>query len=136
MSIVVLAVIYAFVVLTWSRVRKEKPKSIDGKVTTTTSVSLLEVKVTLPMKVIFGDIIVAKKFDPPELTQIPKTRFGEGILGTLFKVVLKCGSIVTIRKIREGLIKDAVDLKLWIIFFGGIRDDWLLPIHFSFWYGG
>ncbi|KAK6253593.1 hypothetical protein QUC31_015313 [Theobroma cacao] len=131
---IVLALIYAFLVLIWAS--KKKPKSSDGKVTTTTPVSLLEVKVTLPMEVIFGDITVAKKYDPPELAQIPKNRLGEGTLGTLFKVVLKCGSIVTIRKIREGLITDAVSLDLWINFFGGIRDAWLLPIHFSFWYGG
>ncbi|XP_022763329.1 probable inactive receptor kinase At2g26730 [Durio zibethinus] len=131
----VLAVI-AFVVVMCTRVRKKKPKSSDGKVTTTTPVSLLEVKVTLPMRVIFGDITVAKKYDPPELAQIPKTRLGEGTLGTLFKVVLKCGSVVTIRKIREGLIMNAANLELLINFFGGIRDDWLLPIHFSFWYGG
>ncbi|XVF01187.1 hypothetical protein REPUB_Repub04eG0066900 [Reevesia pubescens] len=133
----VLSLIYPFVAFLCTRIRKKKAKSSDGKVTTTTTpVSLLEVKVTFPMKVIFGDITVAKKYDPPELAQIPKTRLGEGTLGTLFKVVLKCGSIVTIRKIREGLIKDAANLEFWINFFGEIRDDWHLPIHFSFWYGG
>ncbi|KAL4360636.1 hypothetical protein GQ457_04G002430 [Hibiscus cannabinus] len=53
-------------------------------------------------KVIFGDVVVAKRFDQTELVQIPKTMLGEGMLGTLFKVVLECGSIVTVRKIREG----------------------------------
>ncbi|XVE66896.1 hypothetical protein DITRI_Ditri08aG0116700 [Diplodiscus trichospermus] len=138
MSIVVVStLIYTFFLLTCTRLREKKIiKSSDGKLTTTTPVSLLEVKVTLPTKVIFGDITVAKKYDLLELAQIPKTRLGEGTLGTLFKVVLKCGLIVTIRKIRERLIKDAVDLELWINFLGGIQDDWLFPIHFSFWYGG
>ncbi|XVF67649.1 hypothetical protein PTKIN_Ptkin10aG0138300 [Pterospermum kingtungense] len=138
-SILVLALTSAVVFSTCNIVGKKKTKSSDGKVTTTTTttpVSLLEVKVTLPMKVIFGDITVARKYDPPELAQIPKTRLGEGTLGTLFKVVLDCGSIVTIRKIREGLVKDAVNLEVWINFFGAIRDEWLLPILFSFWYGG
>ncbi|OMP01576.1 hypothetical protein COLO4_11734 [Corchorus olitorius] len=88
------------------------------------------------MKVIYRDTTVAKKSDPPEMAQIPKTRLGEGTLGTLFKVVLDCGTIVTIRKIRAGLIKDTGNFELWTSFFGRIKDDLLLPIHFSFWYGG
>lgn len=91
---------------------------------------------TLPVEVICGDKIVVDKYDPRELAQIPKTRLGEGTLGSLFKVVLNCGSIVTIRKIRTELIRGADDLKLWINFFKEIRDEWLLPILFSFWYGG
>ncbi|KAH1098990.1 hypothetical protein J1N35_015911 [Gossypium stocksii] len=133
-----LALLVAFTVLICIRANKKKAKSSEGKVTTitTTPISLLEVKVTLPVKVIFGDIKVAEKFDPPEIAQIPKTRLGEGTLGTLFKVVLQCGSIITIRKIREGLIMNASGLELWINFFGGMKDDWLLPILFSFQYGG
>lgn len=110
-------------------------RSSDGKVTNITPVSLLEVKVTLPTKLIFGDEAITKIYDPSEIAQIPKIRLGEGTLGTLFKVVLNCGSIVTIRQIREGLIKSD-DLEFWINFLGGIRDAWLLPIQFSFWYGG
>ncbi|XP_039068589.1 probable inactive receptor kinase RLK902 [Hibiscus syriacus] len=130
----------AFVVFICNGVRKNNPKSSDGKATTPTTItpsSLLEVKVMLPMKVIFGDATVAKKYDPTELAQIPKTRLGEGTLGTLFKVVLGCGSVVTIRKIREGLMVSAGGLEMWVNFFGGMKDDGLLlPIHFSFWYGG
>ncbi|KAL5790780.1 hypothetical protein ACOSQ2_005668 [Xanthoceras sorbifolium] len=111
--------------------------SINGssKVTNFTPMSLVEVMVTLPTEVIFGDVIVANKYDPPGLAQVPKTRLGEGTLGTLFKVVLDCGSTITMRMIREGLV-GAETMEYWLNFFGGIRDTWLLPMHFSFWYGG
>ncbi|GMJ12775.1 receptor-like kinase 902 [Hibiscus trionum] len=133
--------VLALVVLICNTVRKNHPKSSDGKettlMTTMTPSSLLEVKVTFPIKVIFGDITVAKKYDPSELAQIPKTRLGEGTLGTLFKVVLGCGSVTTIRKIREGMIGSAGALETWVSFFGGMKGDGLLlPIYFSFWYGG
>lgn len=112
-----------------------RDKSSHGRVTNVTPVSLLEVKVALPTKVIFGDKTVAKKFDPPELAQLTKVRLGEGTFGSLFKVVLDCGSTITMRMVREGLV-DAATLEFWINFFGGIRNTWLLPMHFSFWYGG
>lgn len=114
---------------------RKKDKSSTGKVTNVTPVSLLEVKVTLPTIEIFGDKFVAEKYDPPALAQLPKVRLGEGTLGTLFKIVLDCGSIITMRMIREGLV-DAGTLEVWIKFFGGIHGTWLLPMHFSFWYGG
>ncbi|KAL4279083.1 hypothetical protein GQ457_03G003000 [Hibiscus cannabinus] len=148
-SLIIYMVMAAFVsvlvVLICNAVRKNHPKLGHGKeptqvttiTMTTTPSSLLEVKVTFPIKVIFGDVTVAKKYDPSELAQIPKTRLGEGTLGTLFKVVLGCGSVTTIRKIREGLIVSAGALEMWVNFFGGMKDDGLLlPIHFSFWYGG
>ncbi|KAH7516854.1 hypothetical protein JRO89_XSUnG0162500 [Xanthoceras sorbifolium] len=105
--------------------------SINGssKVTNFTPMSLVEVMVTLPTEVIFGDVIVANKYDPPGLAQVPKTRLGEGTLGTLFKVVLDCGSTITMRMIREGLV-GAETMEYWLNFFGGIRDTWLLPMHF------
>ncbi|XP_031249503.1 probable inactive receptor kinase At2g26730 [Pistacia vera] len=112
-----------------------RDKSSHGRVTNVTPVSLLEVKVALPTKVIFGNKTVAKKFDTPELAQLAKVRLGEGTLGSLFKVVLDCGSTTTMRMVREGLV-DAATLEFWINFFGGIRNTWLLPMHFSFWYGG
>ncbi|KAH9656301.1 protein kinase domain-containing protein [Citrus sinensis] len=96
---------------------------------------MLEVQVTLPTIVIFGDKTVAKKYDPAALTQLPKLRLGEGTLGTLFKIVLDCGSIIAMRMIRPGLVGDE-NLESWIKFFGGIHGRWLLPMHFSFWYGG
>ncbi|KAE8669998.1 pollen-specific leucine-rich repeat extensin-like protein 3-like [Hibiscus syriacus] len=134
-------IFFALVVFICNGIRKRNPKSSDGKATTTITTAtpslLLEVKVMLPIKVIFGDVTVAKRFDPTELAHIPKTRLGEGTLGTLFKVVLGCGLVVTIRKIREGLTVSAVALEMWVNFFGGMKDDGLLlPIHFSFWYGG
>ncbi|KAK9286079.1 hypothetical protein L1049_014459 [Liquidambar formosana] len=74
-------------------------------------------------------------YDPSEMAPLPKERLGEGTLGTLFKVVLECGSIITLRKIRDGLVKSK-DFECWISFFGGVRDVCLVPIHFCFWYGG
>ncbi|KAK0583347.1 hypothetical protein LWI29_035993 [Acer saccharum] len=118
--------------------KKDKSSNNKGssKVTDITPMSLVEVKVTLPLEVIFGDKILAKKYDPPELSQLPKTRLGEGTLGTLFKVVLDCGSTITMRMVREGLVC-AETLKFWVNFYGGIKDScWLLPMHFSFRYGG
>lgn len=122
--------------LRWIRKRKRDKSSI-AKVTLTnvTPVSMLEVQVTLPTIVIYGDKTVAKKYDPAALAQLPKLRLGEGTLGTLFKIVLDCGSIITMRMIRAGLAGSA-NLESWIKFFGGIRGSWLLPMHFSFWYGG
>lgn len=116
---------------------RKKDKSSFGKVTLTnvTPVSMLEVQVTLPTIVIFGDKTVAKKYDPAALAQLPKLRLGEGTLGTLFKIVLDCGSIIAVRMIRPGLVGDE-NLESWIKFFGGIHGRWLLPMHFSFWYGG
>lgn len=112
-----------------------RDKSSHGRVTNVTPVSLLEVKVALPTKVIFGDQTVAKKLAPSELAQLAKVRLGEGTLGSLFKVVLDCGSTITMRMVREGLVDEAT-LEYWINFFGAIRNTWLLPMHFSFWYGG
>ncbi|KAL6347910.1 hypothetical protein AAG906_037639 [Vitis piasezkii] len=109
--------------------------SEDGKVTNVTPVSLLEVKVERYIKVIFGDETAAKKYDPVEMSQIPRVRLGEGTLGALFKVVLNGGSTVTMRKIRPGLACSN-DLELWIKYFGGLCDVWLLKIEFSLWYGG
>ncbi|XP_002519152.3 probable inactive receptor kinase At1g48480 [Ricinus communis] len=126
---------YAAIKLICTKVVKTRSKSSDGKVTNVTPVSLLEVKVTLPTKLIFEDQAITKKYDPSELAQLPKTMLGEGTVGSLFKVILNCGSIVTIRMIREGFVKPN-DLESWINFFGGIRDGWLLPLQFSFWYGG
>lgn len=111
-----------------------KSKS-NGKQTNETPVSLLEVKVSLPTRVIFGDEAIVEKYDPSELAQIPKLRLGEGTLGTLYKAVLKCGSTVTIRKIREEVARSD-DFEFWIKFFGGVRDDSLLTLLFGFWYGG
>lgn len=73
----------------------------EGKVITNiTPVSLLEVKVERYVKVIFGDEAAAEKYSPTEMSIVPKVRLGEGTLGALFKVVLSCGTTVTIRKIR------------------------------------
>ncbi|KAI8015388.1 putative inactive receptor kinase [Camellia lanceoleosa] len=124
------------IIIQWLR----KVRSSDGgKVTNATPVSLLEVKVLLPAKVIFADEAIAVKYDPFELVQLPKTRLGEGTLGTLYRVVLNNGLIVTMRKIQVGLVLGLVgsdDLELWIEFFGGLRCAWLLAMQFSFWYGG
>ncbi|RVW61148.1 hypothetical protein CK203_020664 [Vitis vinifera] len=79
------------------------------KVTNVTPVSLLEVKVERYIKVIFGDETAAKKYDPVEMSQIPRIRPG-----------LACSN----------------DLELWIKYFGGLCDVWLLKIEFSLWYGG
>ncbi|CAK9150815.1 unnamed protein product [Ilex paraguariensis] len=118
-----------------TRVATMRAKSSEGKVTNTTPMSLLEVKLSLPTKIIFGDAAIAQKYDAAELAQLSKIRLGEGTLGTLYKVVLNCGSIITMRKIRDGLVSTA-DLEFWIKFFGGLSDEWLLPMQFSLWYGG
>ncbi|KAA8545895.1 hypothetical protein F0562_020654 [Nyssa sinensis] len=114
---------------------EKKAKSAESKATNTTPVSLIEVKVSRPTRVIFGDEATGQKYDPSELAQLPKIRLGEGILGTLYKAVLNSGTIITIRKIREGL-NDSDNLEFWGEFFGGMPDNWLLPMHFGFWYGG
>ncbi|MFS7979742.1 putative transferase, protein kinase RLK-Pelle-LRR-III family [Helianthus anomalus] len=110
-------------------------KSNTTRITNQTPLSL-EVKITLPTRIIFGDPETVARFDSSELVQLPKNRLGEGSLGTLYKVVLDCGSMITIRKIykRVGCVSD---FEYWVRFFGGIRDDrWLLPMLFGFWYGG
>lgn len=110
--------------------------SEDGKVThNITPMSILEVKVERYIKVIFGDEAAARKYDPTEISQIPIVRLGEGTLGALFKVVLNCGSTVTMRKIRVGLVSSD-DLDFWINFFGDLCYVWLLKIEFCVWYGG
>ncbi|XP_077233370.1 putative inactive receptor kinase At2g26730 [Tasmannia lanceolata] len=146
---IILAFLYSFysllVVLTasfiiWIR-RKlapiiEKPvKFTNGNARYgTPPMSMLEIKVTMPSKVIFGNEGAINKYDPSEFAQIPVVRLGEGTLGPLFKAVLNSGSIVTVRKIRGSLVKSS-EFDRWIKFFGGIRDAWLSPILFSFWYG-
>lgn len=110
-------------------------KSSDGKVTNETPVSLVEVKVTLPTRVIFGDEAIARKCDPSMLAQLPKLRLGEGTLGTLYKAVLNCGLIITVRRIQKE-VANSDDFETWVAFFGGLRDFWLLPMQFSYWYGG
>ncbi|KAF2305840.1 hypothetical protein GH714_008318 [Hevea brasiliensis] len=115
---------------------KWRTKFSDGKVTNITPGSVPEVKVTLPAKLIFEQDGFAKKYcDGSELAQLPKVMLGEGTMGTLFKLILNCGFIVTARVIRQGLVKPD-DIELWINFFGGIRNTWLLPMHLSFWCGG
>ncbi|KAI3774754.1 hypothetical protein L1987_49316 [Smallanthus sonchifolius] len=110
-------------------------KSTNTRITNQTPISL-EVKITLPTRIIFGDTETVKRFDSSELVQLPKNRLGEGSLGTLYKVVLDCGSMITIRKICKR-VTCASDFKYWVRFFGGVRDDrWLLPMLFGFWYGG
>lgn len=130
--------IYATIQLIFNRlVEKWRTKSSDGKVTTTiTPVSVPEVKVTLFTKLIFEEGGFAKNYcDPLELAQLPRVMLGEGSLGTVFKLILNCGYIVTARVIREVLVKPD-DFELWINFFGGIRNTLLLPMHLSFWYAG
>ncbi|KAM7474941.1 hypothetical protein LguiB_022184 [Lonicera macranthoides] len=96
---------------------------------------MVEVKVTLPTRVIFGDEVIAQKCDPSVVAQLPKLRLGEGTLGTLYKAVLNCGSIITVRRIQKE-VANSDDFETWIAFFGGLRDFWLLPMKFSYWYGG
>lgn len=96
----------------------------------------LEVKITLPTRTIFGDDETIRRFNPSDLIQLPKNRLGEGSLGTLYKVVLDSGSIITIRKICAKVTRGR-DFENWIRYFGGVRDDqWLLPLRFGFWYAG
>ncbi|WCJ33794.1 Leucine-rich repeat protein kinase family protein [Euphorbia peplus] len=114
---------------------KSRSRSSEGKVSDITPVSLLEVKVTLPIKLIFEDEVIVRKYDPTELAQSPKIMLGEGTLGTLYKVILNCGSIVTVRVIRQGLT-NPINFELWTNFFGGIRNAYLLPLQLGFWYGG
>ncbi|CAM8901348.1 unnamed protein product [Rhodiola kirilowii] len=107
------------------------------KLTNVTPISsLLEIKVVrLPAQVIFD--AGRMRFDPPDMAQIPKVRLGEGMLGTLFKIVLNCGTIVTMRKLRDRLAsRDEVED--WVKFFGEVCkvEDLMLPIEFGFWYGG
>ncbi|XP_068640971.1 probable inactive receptor kinase At2g26730 [Aristolochia californica] len=124
----------------WVRTKLRKaagsaPEFVDEKMKETmTPVSILEVNVILPSKVIFVDVGSMKQFDPAEFAQIPAVALGEGTVGPLFKAVLNCGSIVTVRRVRNGPLKKT-ELESWIQFFGGIRDKWLCPILFSFWYG-
>ncbi|XP_076954795.1 putative inactive receptor kinase At5g16590 [Bidens hawaiensis] len=111
-------------------------KSSNTRITNNQTPISLEVKVTLPTRIIFGDPETVTKFDSAELVQLPKNRLGEGSLGTLYKVVLDCGSMITIRKIYKR-VSCGSDFEYWVRFFGGVRDDrWLLPMLFGFWYGG
>ncbi|KAF9600582.1 hypothetical protein IFM89_010068 [Coptis chinensis] len=113
----------------------EKPFNFsDGKITTGTPVSLLEVKITLPSRIIFSCEKTGSKYDPSELAHYQTVKLGGGMLGPLFKVVLNCGSIVALRRIRKGLIKPT-ELDSWITFFSQVNGRCLLPILFSFWYG-
>ncbi|KAL8234740.1 hypothetical protein R6Q59_020840 [Mikania micrantha] len=110
-------------------------KSTNTRITNQTPISL-EVKITLPTRIIFGDNETITRFDASELVQLPKNRLGEGSLGTLYKVVLDCGSMVTIRKISNR-ISSLRDFEHWVRFFSRVCDDcWLLPMLFGFWYGG
>nr|XP_043625999.1 probable inactive receptor kinase At2g26730 [Erigeron canadensis] len=111
-------------------------KSTNTRVTNQTPISL-EVKITLPTRVIFGDTETIKRFDPSELVQLPKNRLGVGSIGTLYKVVLDSGSIITVRKICKRISCNVDNFEYWARFFGGVRDDpWLLPMLFGFWFGG
>lgn len=116
---------------------KVRPKgdADHEKQTDESPVSLLQVTVSRPIRVIFGDEAVLEKYDPSELAQIPKPRLGEGTLGTLYKAVHKFGSTVTIRKIRKE-VASSDDFEFWIKFFGGLRNDSISKPIFSFWYGG
>ncbi|GFY95060.1 EF-TU receptor [Actinidia rufa] len=96
------------------RVLKKTVKSSNGKVTNVTPVSLLEVKVTLPTKVIFRDESIQQKYDPSELAQLSKTRIERSRKGWLVRMILRPGS-------RS---------------FGGLNDVWLSKMHLGFWYGG
>ncbi|KAF1001763.1 hypothetical protein AG4045_027379 [Apium graveolens] len=82
-----------------------------------------------------GTLAIVEKYDPSELAQIPKPRLGEGTLGTLYKAVHKFGSTVTIRKIRPE-VASSDDFEFWIKFFGGLQNDSIAKLIFSFWYGG
>ena len=129
---------YIYAAFRWAiaRLLERRCRLSDGKVTNITPVSLLEVKVERYVKVIFGDELdAAEKYNPAEMAVVPKVRLGEGTLGALFKVVLGCGSTVTMRKIRAGCVRSD-DLEFWIRFFGGLCDVWILKIEFSVWYGG
>ncbi|KAK1417474.1 hypothetical protein QVD17_26601 [Tagetes erecta] len=109
-------------------------KSTNTRITNQTPISL-EVKITLPTRIIFHNTETVTRFDSSELVQLPKNRLGEGSLGTLYKVVLDCGSMITIRKICKR-VACVSDFEYWVRFFGGVRDDcWLLPMLFGFWYG-
>ncbi|PWA75826.1 receptor-like tyrosine-protein kinase kin-15 [Artemisia annua] len=96
----------------------------------------LEVKITLPTTIIFGDVETIKRLDPSELVQLPKNRLGEGTIGTLYKVVLDSGSMVTIRKVCKS-ISGAGGFEHWVRFFSGVHDErWLLPMLCGFWFRG
>lgn len=59
-----------------------------------------------------------------------------GSVGTLYKVVLDCGSMVTIRQICKRISVKS-DFEYWVRFFAGVCDDrWLSPMLFGFWFGG
>ncbi|KAF5187987.1 Leucine-rich repeat receptor-like protein kinase pxc1 [Thalictrum thalictroides] len=114
----------------------EKPYLFtDGKATNVvTPVSLLEIKVTLPSRIIFSCETNCSKYDPSELAHSPNVKLGGGILGPLFKVVLNSGSIVAVRRFRKGIVKPT-ELDNCIGFFSQINGRLLLAILFSFWYG-
>lgn len=110
-------------------------KFSNTRVTNQSPISL-EVKITLPTTIIFGDVETIKSLDPSELVQLPKNRLGEGTIGTLYKVVLDSGSMVTIRKVCKR-ISGAGGFEHWVRFFGGVRDErWLLPMLCGFWFHG
>ncbi|KAK9047865.1 hypothetical protein SSX86_033174 [Deinandra increscens subsp. villosa] len=112
-------------------------KSTNTRITNQSPISLeVKIKIKLPTRIIFGDVETVTSYDSSELVQLPKIRLGEGSLGKLYKVVLDCGSVITIRKIVKR-VAFASTFEYWVGFFGGIRDDrWLLPMLFGFWYGG
>ncbi|GFY95056.1 leucine-rich repeat (LRR) family protein [Actinidia rufa] len=58
-----------------------------------------------------------------------------GPWGLCIRLLLDSGSIITLRKIKEGLV-GSDDLEAWITFFGGLNDVWLSKMHLGFWYGG
>ncbi|KDP38256.1 hypothetical protein JCGZ_04899 [Jatropha curcas] len=129
-------IIYAAIRLIFLGVIKSRTISSEGKVTNITPESLPEVKVTLPLKLIFEhEIFANSKCSILELAQLPKIMLGEGTLGSLFKVILNCGHLVTVRMIRERLVKPD-EMESWINFFAGIRNSLLLPMYCGFWYGG
>ncbi|KAL7602634.1 hypothetical protein Lser_V15G24716 [Lactuca serriola] len=110
-------------------------KPTTTQLTNQTPISL-QVKITLPTKIIFGDHETITAFNPSDLIQLPKNRLGEGSLGTLYKVVLDSGSIITIRKICKNVTHGS-NFEHWVKFFGGLSGNrWLLPLRFGFWYGG
>ncbi|ERN17701.1 probable inactive receptor kinase At4g23740 [Amborella trichopoda] len=98
------------------------------------SISILEIQVKLPCGLIFSNESCPLKFNMAELVNSLGVPLGEGNLGPLYKLVLGCGSTVTIRRLREYLAK-LPEINQQIAFIGGIRDALLSPILFSFWYG-
>ncbi|KAL4588765.1 hypothetical protein LXL04_001660 [Taraxacum kok-saghyz] len=118
-----------------TKLTKTTTTTTTTQITNQTPISL-EVKITLPTKIIFGDDETITRFNPSDLIQLPKNRLGEGSLGTLYKVVLDSGSIITIRKICANVTRGG-NFEHWVRFFGSVSDDrWLLPLRFGFWYGG